>query len=149
MSTRVEQSSIVSEIEIEASPEIVFAALTDPKQLSQWWGDEKTYRADRWSVDARKGGKWKSEGKSVAGQTFSVEGEYLEMDPPRVLAYTWKPSWMEVVPTVVRFELTATARGTHLRVTHSGFGDNNTARDNHAQGWPGVLNWLRVYVERH
>lgn len=148
MSTRIEEDTIVSELEIEAPPAIVFAALTDPKQLQQWWGDEKTYRADHWTVDARKGGKWRSEGKSVTGQPFFVEGEYLEIDPPKVLAYTWKPSWIEVSPTVVRFVLTARGNGTHLVVTHSGFSGNNTARDNHAQGWPGVLNWLRVYVER-
>lgn len=140
--------SIVGEVFIEASPEAVFAALTDPKKLATWWGDDATYHADQWTIDLRVGGKWRSEGKSVQGQAFTVEGEYLEIDPPRVLAYTWRPSWTETPPTRVRFELTAEKNGTRLEVTHSGFSGYENARQNHAMGWPTVLGWLQKFAEQ-
>ena len=34
------QDSIVTEIEVAAPPERVFAALTDPQQLMRWWRGE-------------------------------------------------------------------------------------------------------------
>ena len=32
--------TIVTEIEVAAPPQRVFKALTDPKQLMRWWGEE-------------------------------------------------------------------------------------------------------------
>lgn len=138
---------IVAEMTIEASPETVFAALTDPAKLKAWWGDEKTYRADKWSIDLRVGGKWRSEGKSSTGQSFVVQGEYVEVDPPRVLAYTWKPDWIDAPVTTVRFVLTPQGKSTHLLMTHGGFAGNENALQNHKMGWPTVLNWLKGFVE--
>jgi uncharacterized protein YndB with AHSA1/START domain len=129
--------------------EAVFAALTDPEKLKAWWGDDKTYRADRWSIDLRVGGKWRSEGKGSQGQPFVVEGEYLEVDPPRLLSYTWRPSWIDLPPTTVRYVLTPKGNATHLLVTHSGFAGYEQGLQNHLGGWPTVLQWLKSYSESH
>lgn len=138
---------IVSEVIIDASPDIVFSALTDPAQLKEWWGDEKTYQSSKWVMDLRVGGKWRSEGIGSNKHPYTVEGEFVEFDPPRVVAYTWRPSWVETPETVVRFELTPKGNGTHLKMTHSGFAGNQKAIENHS-GWSRVLGWLKSYVER-
>ena len=143
----VGNDQIVGETTIEASPETIFAALTQPEQLKTWWGDDQVYRADKWSIDLRIGGKYRSEGKGVNGDAFVVEGEYVEIDPPRVLSYIWRPSWADKKQTTVRFVLTPKGNGTHLHMTHSGFAEE-TARQNHAQGWPLVLGWLKNFTER-
>jgi hypothetical protein len=39
------------------------------------------------------------------GTSFRVDGEYLEIDPPRLLVHTWTPSLSELSRTVVRWEL--------------------------------------------
>jgi hypothetical protein len=42
------QDAVIGDVEIAASPETVFAAITDPEQLKQWWGDGKNYKVERW-----------------------------------------------------------------------------------------------------
>ena len=41
-------------------------------------------------MDVRPGGKWRSDGIGADGKEFYVEGEYLEVVPPRLLVHTWK-----------------------------------------------------------
>ena len=50
-----------------------------------------TYRTTDWDSDLRVGGRWRATGRSKDGQAFSVEGEYLELEPPRKLVQSWKP----------------------------------------------------------
>jgi len=146
MSITPDNDSLVSEIEIAAPRERVFQALIDPRQILQWWGQEGMYRCTEFTVDARPGGKWRSSGTSMDGSEFHVFGEYVEVDPPRVLAYTWTASWTGDATTTVRWELEPTAKGTRVRIRHSGL----AARPELAQsyrGWPRILEWIRSYVE--
>jgi uncharacterized protein YndB with AHSA1/START domain len=138
--------TIVESIQIEASPERVFSAWTDPKQLVAWWGDEQTYRTTGWESDLRVGGRWIARGKNLDGSAFSVEGEYLHVDRPKQLRFTWKPSWSAEVRTVVELEFKATAGGTLLTVKHSGF-TSDQAFESHSKGWPRVMGWMKAFVE--
>jgi uncharacterized protein YndB with AHSA1/START domain len=137
--------TIVQEIEIKAAPERIFEALTNPTQLQAWWGSDDTYRITDCSVDLRVGGKWRSAGRGQDGSDFDVHGEYREIDRPRVLVYTWNPSW-ERYETTVRFELTPTPLGTHLKVTHTGFRTDDV-ENVHEKGWGMVLGLLLAYAE--
>src|SRR3982074_3436365 len=123
-----DQDAVVSEIEIAAPPEKVFQALIDREQALQW-GTTDTFELTAWKMDARPGGLWgmlaKEDGvnNSDGGpRTFDHRGEGLEVDPPRVLAYTWFANWHEDPShrTIVRWELTPISTGTHIKVTHSG-----------------------------
>jgi len=88
-----DQDKITAEIFIAAPPERVFPAITDPQQMPKWWGQQGMYRITEWTGDLRPGGKWTSLGVGADGVSFRVEGEYLEVDPPRLLTYTWIASW--------------------------------------------------------
>lgn len=146
-----EQDTIVAEIQIAAPRERVFSAITDPIQLLQWWGQEGRYRGTKWDVDLRPGGKYRSEGVSQRdGRPFLVHGEYLEVDPPRLLVYTWNPSWQtDLSQTVVRWELKEHAGGTLVTLRHTGFGKNVQAAKDHSQGWGSVLGWMQAFVEKN
>jgi len=48
---------VLAEIFIAAPPDRVFQALTDPKQMSQWWGQKGLYRMMEHKADLRPGGK--------------------------------------------------------------------------------------------
>ena len=74
---------ILASVEVAAAAERVFRALTDPKELARWWGSSEAYRADEWTADFRVGGRWRARGRNVDGRPFSVEGEFLEIEPPR------------------------------------------------------------------
>jgi uncharacterized protein YndB with AHSA1/START domain len=138
---------VEADIHIAAPPERVFAAITDPQQVSQWWGKADTYRVTKWQGDLRVGGKWRSDGAAADGTPFHVSGEYLEIVPPTLLVHTWVASWTQELKTVVRFELKAENDGTHVTLRHSGFAGHPEAK-NHAQGWIRVLAWMQAFVEK-
>jgi uncharacterized protein YndB with AHSA1/START domain len=85
--------SVLATVDIAAPAERVFRALSDPKELMQWWGSTDTYRADRWEADLRIGGKWRVEGKSAEGKPYAVHGEFVEIAAPRRLVQTWSYDW--------------------------------------------------------
>ena len=144
--TTPDQDTVQVDVFIAAPPERVFQALTDPRQLVQWWGDSGMYRVTRMEADVRVGGKWRSDGVGADGKTFYVEGVYREIDPPRLLVYTWHGSYQSGPETLVRLELVNEADGTRVRVRHSGFaGDVRDAQD-HGNGWIRVLGWMEAYL---
>jgi uncharacterized protein YndB with AHSA1/START domain len=137
---------IHASIEIAAPPEAVWEAMIDPAQLASWWGSDDTYRTMTWQVDLRPGGKWSSDSARVDGtQQGHVHGEYLEVDPPRLLVFTWLASWDGFAETVIRMELSPTASGTQVKIRHSGFADRAASGAGHAEGWKRVLGWLSAH----
>lgn len=141
-----DKDSLVSEIEIEAPPERVFQALIDPAQVLQWWGQAGMYRCTEFTADARAGGKWRSAGRGMDSGNFDVVGEYLEFDPPRLLVYTWVASWTGDAKTTVRWELHPSAKGTLLRICHSGLAQRPDLAQSY-RGWAMILGWIRAYLE--
>ncbi len=138
---------LISEIEIAAPPERVFQALIDPQQVLLWWGQAGMYRCTEFTADARPGGKWRSSGQGMDGGSFNVFGEYLEVDPPRVLAYSWTASWTGDAKTTVRWELEPTPRGTLVRIRHIGLASRPELAQSY-RGWPMILGWIRSYIEK-
>ncbi len=141
------ETTIVKEVTINAPAAKVFAALTEPDQLTQWWGQDDMYRTEHMEADVRVGGKWRTTGKGADGEPFGVEGVYLAVDPPHLLEFTWNYDWgSESSETVVRYELVERGGSTLVRLTHSGFNDPQ-ARDEHDGGWSIVFGWLAKFVE--
>jgi uncharacterized protein YndB with AHSA1/START domain len=157
------QDSVTLEIEIAAPPERVFAALTDSKKLFAWWGKEPSTVLETFEMDARCGGRWRFSGKPAPradhgevgkqleknkAQAFEAHGEVLEYEPPRLLVWSWFANWHEhpTHATKVRWELTPTAIGTRVRVTHSGLAEEPISRKDYGSGWTGVLKLLETYI---
>ncbi len=154
------QDAVLAEVFIAAPPERVFEAITDPTQLSKWWGQPSLYRITQRTSDVRPGGKWSSAGVGADGTKFSVEGEYLEVDPPRRLVHTWTASYMGLLKTVVYWDLQPQAvhnlhpggprkagTGTLVRLRHEGFIGVPQAAAEHGEGWKRVMGWLTAYLE--
>ncbi len=156
-----DQDQIVAEIFIAAPPERVFEAITKPEQQMQWWGQKGMYRIKEWKGDLRPGGKWESKGLRDNGEEFNVKGEYLEVDPPRLLVYTWLCSWASDLRSTVRWELQPQpvhglhAGGTHkmgtgtlVKIRHQGFATAPAAAADHTEGWKRVLGWMQGFIEK-
>lgn len=156
-----DQDVVLAEIFIAAPPERVFRAITNVDEMLCWWGQSATYRVTECKADLRPGGKWSSVGVRSDGTTFRVEGEYLEVDPPRLVVYTWIASWSGTLQTTVRFELISQpvhnlrsrgpqkiGTGTLVKIHHSGFAGHAKAADDHRQGWIRVLGWMQAFVEK-
>jgi uncharacterized protein YndB with AHSA1/START domain len=67
-----------------APRDVVWSAFTDPSLISQWWGGG----AEVDHMDVTFGGHMPD------GSKFTFEGEYLEIDPPRLLKQTYVNGWM-------------------------------------------------------
>lgn len=146
--------SIVSEIDIAARPDRVFQALTISEQLARWFTDASC-PVTFWHMDARKGGSYsyataKGNFEVNGVSEFECHGEILEIDPPRLLVYTWIANWHldKQRKTIVRWELEPKGAGTHVKVTHSGLAQEQVAREDYRGGWPGVVEKLKEFVEK-
>jgi uncharacterized protein YndB with AHSA1/START domain len=132
VSAEVIAGAIVAAVEIAASPERVFSALTSP-EIVNWWVNPGVFDTREWSGEVRVGGRWRASG-IARGAPYVLEGEYLEVSPPRRLVHTWHLIGREGKPSIVTYELARTAAGTHLTVQHTGIlsADVNKAT---AIGW--------------
>jgi len=135
------------ELFIAAPRERIFQALTDPAQASKWWGRKDHYYFTHFNMDVRPGGKWSTTGTSQKMGDINVHGEFLEVDPPSRLAYTWVSNWMEA-RTKVLWELDSQSNGTMVKLTHSGFAGSDDQAKGHSFGWTLVFTWLQAFVEK-
>jgi uncharacterized protein YndB with AHSA1/START domain len=157
--------AVTVEVEVAAPPERVFQALTDPTQVLAWWGQEPSVELSLCEMDARPGGRWRFRWRPSPGTEkgaiyeqlrqngaaeYEAHGEVLDYMPPRLLVWSWIANWHADPkhPTVVRWELSPTRTGTHVRVTHSGLSQESVARKDYDSGWAGVLKLLGTFFER-
>jgi uncharacterized protein YndB with AHSA1/START domain len=136
---------IVQEISVRASADEVFDALARPEQRLAWWGRASRFRATRMESDLRTGGRWTMWFETPRGPA-SVNGEYRAVERPRLLEFTWRPSWFDSAESLVRIELEESGGVTRVRLTHSGLvGEADRAN---SSGWPDLLAALRAHVEQ-
>lgn len=113
-------------IEIEAPAHAVFSALTDSKELTQWWPDIGTF-------EPRVGGKFHftflaERHKEMGDKDHRLDGEVLEIVPNKRLVYTfipdeeYRPDGIRAKPTVVTWSLEEVGKNrTRVTLVHSGF----------------------------
>lgn len=147
-----DNDAVTSEIDIAAPPERVFQALIDREQALQW-GNNEAFEMTFWEMDARPGGKWRfisKERKGASAKSYDHHGEITEIDPPRLLAYSWFANWHTDPShgTEVRWELSPTKGGTHLKITHSALAPLSGAAQGYSQGWPGLLQQIKNILEK-
>ena len=110
-------------IDIAASPEDVFHALTDPRELAAWLGGIDDVADAEWAPDAAVGTSWSAPVIAPDGAMGVVRGEFLVVDSPCRLVSTWHASWDHYARTVVRYELEPVEvdgrAGTRVTVIHS------------------------------
>ena len=142
---RIERS-----ITIDAPVEVVWAVVTEPEHIAEWFGDSA-------EVDLRPGGRavlrWERYG--------DVNARVERVEAPHFFSFRW------VVPrtpgaevgadnsTLVEFSLAAEGGSTRLTVVESGFarlaGTDDERRehvDGHRRGWALELGELAEYVAR-
>lgn len=70
-----------------AQRERIFAALTEPELLKNWYGAKGWWLTDA-QIDLRVGGAWRFVSAGPGGATMASGGVYREIAPPTRLVYT-------------------------------------------------------------
>ena len=137
----MEFASIEREVFVAAPPEVVFAVVSRPEHISEWWPDEAAYdvlpgeRGEIRFGDPAAGG---------AVETLTV----VDVRPPESFTFRWTGHDL-----LVTFHLTPSGEGTLLRMTETGFREagwgqavlEQTYRE-HEQGWDHFLPRIAPYV---
>jgi len=112
--------SIHQEVSFSASPDKVYAALTDAGQFSEVTGAPA-------KIDGAAGGAAELFGGQIAARN-------VEMNPGKRLVQAWRAgNWEDGLYSVVRFELQQDGAGTKLVFDHTGYPDE--AHDQLEGGW--------------
>jgi uncharacterized protein YndB with AHSA1/START domain len=72
-----------------APAEAVFDAWISPEVLRRWWPAGTNWETPVAEVDPRVGGRLRLVMRSPEGEEFGGSGEYLEIDRPKRLVYSW------------------------------------------------------------
>jgi uncharacterized protein YndB with AHSA1/START domain len=111
------------EIRINASPQTVFALLTDPAAMTTWL-------AELVDAESRPGGIFRISGPSG----LSIEGTYLEVIADRKVVFTWGGvEGLGPGQSTVEFVIEPDGGGTLLRLRH--YGLPRPALEPHRRGW--------------
>jgi uncharacterized protein YndB with AHSA1/START domain len=126
--------AVEREVRIDASPETVFAFFTDPDKMTRWKGSSA-------ELDARPGGIYRVD---VSDRAVAV-GEFVEVDPPRRVVFTWGWIGDDNVPpgsSTVEVTLVPDGEGTIVRLLHRDL--PAPAGPLHQDGWDHFLARLQV-----
>lgn len=146
----MELGTIEREIFVEAAPEVVFAVVSSPEHVKQWWPDEARYDVTPGAAGEIVFGD-PDAGGGVVG--FSV----VDVEPPTSFSFRWThPVGEEARPgnsLLVTFELVPSGDGTLLKMTETGFREQGWEAavleqqyQEHVQGWAHFLPRIAPYV---
>jgi len=123
---------------VPVARERVFAAWLDPVSLARWMSPGTVTGADV-ELDPRVGGAFRIVMHHPGG---SVEhrGEYLAIEPPARLSFTWISENTGQLPSLVTVELHERGAGTEIVLTHRRLPGDKV--DAHRRGWTDIVRKL-------
>jgi uncharacterized protein YndB with AHSA1/START domain len=122
-----------------AARQRVFDIWTDPDQIKIWFGGPQT-RVETVSLDLRVGGRYVIQIREPDGSLSEIAGEFLQVQPPSRLVYTWEFTRAGVTADVntVSVEFIDDQGLTVLRLEHHPFYDPGLLAI-HQGGWEACL----------
>jgi uncharacterized protein YndB with AHSA1/START domain len=147
--TPADATSLRLERTYEATAEEVFDAWTSPEVLRRWWVVDLAWRTPVAEVDLRPGGRYRLAMEDPdGGVTHTVGGEYLTVERPELLVYSW--CWegqgdREGHESTVTVRFVGDGERTTVVLEHTGL-ESPASRDQHRHGWSGCLDSLGARV---
>jgi uncharacterized protein YndB with AHSA1/START domain len=132
---------------VDSPQERVFTALTESAEVATWWGP-LGYSMAEIDLDLRVGGRYRFTMQPPSGDPFHIAGEFLEIEPPRRLVYTF--SYEEPDPddrqTVVALSVEEVGHASAVSLAQRGFA-TEARLELHRSGWTDSLEKLRALTE--
>jgi glutathione S-transferase len=125
--------------------ERVFAAWLDSESLAHWMRPGDSAHAVV-TVDPRVGGGFRILMDGPTHGAVEHVGEYLAIEPPSLLSFTWQSRKTEQRRTVVTVEFLERGAGTELVLTHRYLPP--AAVEAHRGGWTDILRLLDETLSR-
>jgi uncharacterized protein YndB with AHSA1/START domain len=124
----------------------VYDALTDAAQIGSWWGP-KGFTVPDVDFSPRVGGTYRISMQPPDGESFHLEGEFREVEPPGRLAYTfrWDPPDPDDGETLVTISLVDRGPETELRLVQGAFA-TEARYALHEAGWTETLERLDQFL---
>ena len=147
----MEYGSIERDIDVDASPEVVFEVISRPEHVREWWPDDARFEP----VQGAPGELvWRN---ADTGETTTVDLAVVDVDPPKRFSFRWcftEPD-RSGQSLLVTFDLLPTGTGTRVRMTETGFRETGweiavleRQYQDHVSGWDHYIPALGTYVER-
>jgi uncharacterized protein YndB with AHSA1/START domain len=131
--------------EIAVPRERVFQAWLDSESLAEWMRPGNFDRS-LVTVDPRVGGGFRIVMQGSGHGPVEHRGEYLAIEPPSLLSFTWISRNTDDRPTVVTIEFHERGTGTELVLTHRGLPEK--AVEGHRKGWTAIVQLLDEVLSR-
>jgi uncharacterized protein YndB with AHSA1/START domain len=120
----------------------VFDAWTDPTTMAEWMSPVGHAEAE---VDLRLMGRFTV---SMIGETTRIQhtGEYLVVNPPHELSFTWQSAYTGSEPSVVTVLLEAEGDETRIVLSHRRLPESQV--EPHTHGWEAMITRLAGLLHR-
>jgi uncharacterized protein YndB with AHSA1/START domain len=123
----------------------VFDAWLDPKTVARWLFSTPTGTVVRVEIDAKVGGRYVIVDRRDVGDVEHT-GEYLEIDRPTRLVFTFMVPMYSTDSTLVSIEIAPlSASSCELTLTHEGVYDEYASRTQ--DGWTKILDGLQSSID--
>lgn len=124
---------------LPAAPEAVWRAFTTAEGLRAWWWNH--WLDVKIDLDVRPGGTYRL---AAPGAGIAVAGDYLVVDAPQHLSFTWRWIDAEGVSRDEACDLRFVAEGeqTRLLLRHTGPWADRTPAETYRQGWEFAISAL-------
>ncbi len=141
----VNRPSLTLKRRLNASPEKVYAAWTNPQKITRWFAPSSVKAgSEQADIDARIGGRFRIS-FSTGDEYYEVGGVYREVVPNRRLVFSWAWHSTPERESLVTISLQPDGDGTLLTLHHEQLFDQ-AARDGHERGWIGMLDNLEKHL---
>jgi uncharacterized protein YndB with AHSA1/START domain len=144
MPTKTRNTTLVVSRRIEAPPQKIYAAWTDPAKMKHWFGPGGS-EVREVEADVRVGGHYRVLMRMPDGAEHEASGVYREVVSNQKLVFTWTWTSTPERETLVTVLIRADGAGSTITLTHERLFDE-LDRDNHESGWTEVLERLDAYT---